>query len=325
MLKKIIYPDIFHGENKKKNFFEGWYFKLVDKEGKNSYALIPGIFLGREKEYSHSFIQILHGKESLYLYKKYRVENFKWHKDKFVINVKDNVFSLNGIKVDIKDSVISVNGKVTFNNIVKWPDTIINPGSMGFYNYIPFMQCYSQVSSLNMDLSGYLKVNGEFIDFNGGKGYIEKNWGKAFPYSWIWVQCNNFKNKTASVTCSVGEIPFLLGRFRGFLIGLTLNNKFYKFTTMNRSKLNIVKKGKDICIKVNNGTNTLIIDIESPRDRFILCNGPRDNKMIPLVKENLSSKVRIQLKCNIDNKTLYYDEGICGGVEYGGETMSILG
>ena len=242
MLNKILNPDLFHGGNKEKNFFEGWYFKLVDKEGKNSYALIPGVFLGSRKEYSHSFIQILHGNEALYLYKKYKVEDFRWHEGKFAINVKDNIFSLKGIKVDINDSVISVKGKVKFNNIVKWPNTILNPGSMGFYNYIPFMQCYSQVCSLNMDLSGFLEINGEIIDFNGGKGYIEKNWGRAFPYSWIWVQCNNFKNRTVSVTCSIGEVPFLMGGFRGFLIGLTLNNKFYEFTTINRSKLNIVKK-----------------------------------------------------------------------------------
>lgn len=25
-------PDLYHGKNKEKNFFEGWYFKVVDKK-----------------------------------------------------------------------------------------------------------------------------------------------------------------------------------------------------------------------------------------------------------------------------------------------------
>lgn len=30
MLKQVINPDIYHGWKKEKNFFEGWYFKIVN-------------------------------------------------------------------------------------------------------------------------------------------------------------------------------------------------------------------------------------------------------------------------------------------------------
>jgi len=194
---------------------------------------------------------------------------------------------------------------------------------MGFYNYIPGMQCYSQVCALDMDLQGSLRVNGEEIDFSGGRGYVEKNWGRAFPYSWIWVQSNHFSKGRASLTCSLGHIPFLFSSFRGFLIGFFLEGTFYPFTTMNRSRCRIEQRGRDARIQVQNASHTLSMEIWSPSDKFILLHGPRKGLMVPLVQENLAGKVRVELK-ETGGKALFSDEGKCAGIEYGGEQMLVL-
>ena len=55
-LKRLFNPEIFQGVNKNKNYFEGYYFKLVDKEEKHSFAFIPGIAFDKNKS-GHSFIQ----------------------------------------------------------------------------------------------------------------------------------------------------------------------------------------------------------------------------------------------------------------------------
>mgnify|MGYP001822280438 CR=1 FL=1 len=44
-LHSILRPAAYHGHGKKPPFFEGWYYKLVDREGRNRFAIIPGIFL----------------------------------------------------------------------------------------------------------------------------------------------------------------------------------------------------------------------------------------------------------------------------------------
>ena len=48
--------------------FEGWYFKLVDAEGAQPYAIIPGVFLGED---AHAFIQILVGRASTSAYHRF--------------------------------------------------------------------------------------------------------------------------------------------------------------------------------------------------------------------------------------------------------------
>ena len=42
---KLFRPEIFQGNLKKKNYFEGWYFKHVAQNGKHVFSFIPGISL----------------------------------------------------------------------------------------------------------------------------------------------------------------------------------------------------------------------------------------------------------------------------------------
>ena len=48
-MKEIFNPNLYHGTNKNNNFFEGWYYKIVDR---NNYklAIIPGISYGNNNE-----------------------------------------------------------------------------------------------------------------------------------------------------------------------------------------------------------------------------------------------------------------------------------
>ena len=38
-----IDPDLYHGHNQYTNFFEGWYFKIVDATATYALAFIPGV------------------------------------------------------------------------------------------------------------------------------------------------------------------------------------------------------------------------------------------------------------------------------------------
>lgn len=59
--------------------------------------------------------------------------------------------------------------------------TVRSPGIMGWYAWVPTMECYHGVVSLDHAISGKLMIEDQAHDFNGGRGYIEKDWGKSFP------------------------------------------------------------------------------------------------------------------------------------------------
>lgn len=323
MYKTARNPDLYHGHNKEKNFFEGWYFKLVDSSGRFTYSFIPGIILGEDNRSSHSFIQFLDGANSKFEYIRFDKKAFSAQAAEFDITISKNRFSLDSIQLDIADKNLQVSGSLTFSNTVRWPDSILNPGSMGFYNYLSFMQCYSQVCSLSSDISGILNINGKRIDFTGGRAYIEKNWGEAFPYSYIWVQCNTFKAYSASLSCSIGHIPFPLGSFTGFLIGFYANGRFYKFTSINRSILKLKSKNEQVEITVTNKGYSLSILAKTTPDKFMDLYAPRDNKMVPIARETLRGTVVVNLKDLKTGELLYSGEGAAAGVEFSGDYTSL--
>lgn len=319
----MSHPDAYHGPGARRPYFEGWYYKLVNSTGSRTLALIPGIHLGREKAHSHSFLQVLDGQGLRCSYSRLSPESFSF-REPFSIQVGENRFSREGISVDVSTSELSLRGQLFFDEMRRWPDSPLSPGSMGFLNHIPGLQCYSQVCAMDFPLKGTLALDGASIDFTGGRGYIEKNWGRAFPQAWVWIQSNHFKQIPASLSCSIGDVPVGPLSFRGFLIGLLVGDRFYSFTTQNGSRLQIRSENNDRVVVVSNRHHLLEVRTFSREDAFILCRAPKAGEMIPMVEENLQGRVSVRLIERRSGRVLFEDEGLCAGIEYGGNAMVMI-
>jgi len=60
----LVYkPEIFQGNLKNKNYFEGWYFKHVSSDLKHVWSFIPGISLTKNDPYS--FVPIMECKHGI--------------------------------------------------------------------------------------------------------------------------------------------------------------------------------------------------------------------------------------------------------------------
>lgn len=317
MIKAARNPDIYHGKNKKSSFFEGWYFKLVQPHTGKAYCFIPGVFISSEEEHSHSFIQVIKGSENNFKYLRFKKDQFKASISEFNLMVEESSFSLNIINLNINHNGEKIYGTLHFHNIIRWPDSIINPGSMGFYNYLGFMQCYSQVCAVDGLISGELLINGETVDFTGGRLYIEKNWGRAFPYSYIWVQGNSFTKGDGSVTCSIGHIPlpFPLKSFTGFLIGIYAKGRFYKFTSINKSTLSINCENQKIVLETYNKDYFLKIEASYKQGAFMDLYAPRDEDMIPIASETLNGNLSVTLYDKKRSCIIFSDNCFSAGIE----------
>lgn len=228
----IWQPSLYHGRGKKPPFFEGWYFKLVDASETHRYAVIPGVFSGAASGASHAFVQTLDGKTGQTFYHRYPFEAFRADPREFDIQVGPNRFRADRIMLDIDSAEQQLRGELRFSGLSPWPVTFSSPGIMGWYAFVPFMECYHGVVSLDHAIDGALVVDGTKFDFTGGRGYIEKDWGQAFPRAWIWTQSNHFAGATGtSLTASVAVIPWLRGAFPGFIAGLWHGGQLYRFAT----------------------------------------------------------------------------------------------
>ncbi len=230
-LRTTLNPASYHGNGKKPPFFEGWYYKLIDRSEQHRYAIIPGVFQAQDPVHSHAFIQVFDGQSTQLTYHTYPLEAFEFATGEFDIRIGANRFTTQHLALDIERDGQHVEGKLSFQSVQPWPVTLFSPGFVGWYAWVPFMQCYHGVMSLDHAIEGRLTVNQQCIDFNGGRGYSEKDWGRTFPASWVWLQSNHFARPGTSLTASVAFVPWIRKAFRGFVIGLWHKNRLYRFAT----------------------------------------------------------------------------------------------
>jgi len=313
-IRKLYNPAEFQGSFKWKNYFEGWYLKHVTSDLSQSISFIPGISLSKDP---HSFIQILNGLTSESLYIRYDLKDFSAEPGKFAVRIGESFFSDNLSEINIHNKDITATGKIEYINSLTYSKSLVSPGIMGWYSFVPFMECKHGVVSISHKLSGILKFNKQVIDFTNGKGYIEKDWGTSFPEAWIWIQCNNFERKDVSFMLSVAKIPWLARYFIGFLGFLHDGNKLYKFATYNHSFITkLEKSGNRLEIEIFNKDFT--INLSLTINQFSSLKAPKRGIMDNYIKESMDSDLEIELK-DKNELTILKLGGRRAGVEINGD------
>ena len=109
---------MYHGHGKKPPFFEGWYYKLVNADGTQRYAVIPGVQLGED---GHAFVQVLDGRNLTSNYYRFTLGEF-WASDReFEVRIADNRFTRNGVELNINQEGGQINGSLEFDDPIEWP------------------------------------------------------------------------------------------------------------------------------------------------------------------------------------------------------------
>jgi len=317
-IKSISHPEQYQGSRKSKRYFEGWYYKVLDSSEKKAFAFIPGIAMDKAGN-KHSFIQILNGKKLTSEYYKYDFNEFRTENNNFKIKIADNSFSSHSINLDLPN----IKGELNFSNIVPWPSKWYSPGIMGPFSFIPFMECYHGILSMDHSIEGTLSVNNRSIDFTGGRGYIEKDWGHSFPSSYFWMQTNHFSNEGISLKVSVAKIPWLGYSFVGFIAGLWMYDRLFQFTTYNSTKL--IKSYADLeKVELVLENSKYRLEIIAHRQEATELAAPISGFMHGRIEESMTAKIEVKLT-DLKNKTIIlHDTGRNAGLEVAGNVKEIF-
>ena len=312
-LKKIKNPVLFQGSLDKKHYFEGWYFKHVDASGTNTVAFIPGISLDHGD--SHSFVQVIVSPDIKTYYFRYPIEAFRTTEAPFTVTVGDSMFSMDGCHIDLHDpeTGISITGQTRFQNLTPIETTPLMPNIMGFFAYIPGMECNHGVLSMNHSVDGQIQFGtGHSVDFTGGKGYIEKDWGISFPKEYIWIQANHFEASGDSFMCSIATIPFGLFAFRGLIANLHVDGVEYRFATYNRSQVSDFS-AEDGRVRFTLSKGEVTLSCEAVITEAGALKAPEKGEMLRTIKEGLGGQVTLVLK-RVGKPDVMLKSG-CAGIE----------
>ncbi len=319
-IRGIQHPEGFHGNGKTRNYFEGWYFKIVSQDQSQKWAVIPGIFRGLGgSSRDEAFVQILDGSTGRSWYHVFPVEEFQASETSFDVRVGDNHFSSKQVKLNLPQ----LKGELKITSDFKpWPVTLASPGIMGWYGLVPFMECFHGIVSFSHQLEGALEVEGKSESFSGGKGYIEKDWGRNFPSGYIWLHSNHLENyEDASLIGSAAIIPWLGKPFRGFILGLHHGGQLYSWTTYNKSKEELLRvDDSHVTWRVSGPSG--VLELKAERKRGGLLHAPLREAMHQRVEETLDGV--IEVKHSKDSKVLLESTATTCGMEVFGDIERLL-
>lgn len=277
----------FNGVNSSK-YFEGWFFR-ISTDGLNM-ALIPSIssFKGEKKAYVQ--INSDHSSNTL------EYDYSQFYADDNVARIGENEFSSNSIRMSSEDWFIDVR----FGGIMP-----LNEDIMGFFKY--GTPCKHKIISMRHSVEGVIRYKDKVYELSNAVGYIEKDWGKSFPKSYCWIQCNHLDiSNECAFFFSVAKLSIPIW---GVICSFIAGGKEYRFATYNLSKIKKLSHGEIILQK---GKRTLIINFTQGHAKELIA--PHCGKMEIPIKEDLNGTIRLRLY--EEGQLLYDTIGINAGVEW---------
>jgi len=230
-------PAYYQNQGHQKCYFEGWYYKCISADRQHAIALIPGLAIDAEGRHQ-AFIQVINAESGQTWYFEYPMAAFAAARDRLDIQVGQSRFWRDQVVLDIDQPAGRLAGHLHFSQIQEFPVSWHTPSIMGPFQFVPFMECYHAVIHLSHRIHGQLTINGQVFNFDEGAGYLEKDYGRSFPQTYVWLQASHFGAGDASFVFSRARIPWLGREFPGFFAYFTdFQGLRVRFATYNLAKL----------------------------------------------------------------------------------------
>lgn len=305
-------------------YFEGWYFKQVSADEKTVLSFIPSF--SRVKNQEKAIIQVILAQAIERYYDAplwatvsevfpFHIKLWDVENQDTIVKIENNSFGYNFIDVNLESEKVQVKGKIEFSKITPLPSSILQPDIMGFFSYLPFLQCYHGIGSMNHEINGFLEINSKEINFNGGKAYLEKDRGKSFPEYYVWLQSNHFTEFHGSLFFSWAKIPMGVTSFDGFLCNLWTGKEHIRFATYNGSKCNVkINQSQSVEILLEN--KEYILSISGSENNSTALLSPQEGEMDHFIKESLTGTLSFNLY-NKNTKSSFKANSPLAGIEIG--------
>jgi len=317
--KSTLHPARFQGWGRSRNYFEGWYFKIVVPEQNLAYAFIPGVSFAADGT-GHAFLQVLDGVAATSAYHRYEVGEFQPTADHFSLTLGPHYFSSRKLRILLPGLELDLD----LTDPQPWPKRFLAPGVMGWYGYVPRMQCYHGLVSLHHGLSGRIVVAGKVHDSRGGVGYTEKDWGSGFPDAWVWCQSNHLADtdRPASLMASVAKIPWMGSSFTGFLATFLFEGELHHFTTWAGSQVRTTFHDSGRVSLHFTALEKQLIVTGHPAPGGDLVSPVTGNAMTGKINESLLAEVEVEFRRG--ERIVYAGQAGWAGLEVSANASTVL-
>ncbi len=251
----------YHWDGSSHRFFEGWYYRVTLPDCAQTFAFMYSIDdpIGG-KPCSGGAAQVL-GPDDQYLCRTFpRVDKF-WGSEKSLALGHWGKTTLEIPAQYLSPGIFENHIQEGYQATATWNQGIIRDSASNFYcrwqyeikpvygwantgapqqstagwlSYLPIFEPGWQILMAHGLATGWIDWNGQRYEFADAPSYSEKNWGRAFPKKWFWLNCNSFDNESdLALTAGGGRREVLWYTESAALIGIHYQGKFYEFVPWN--------------------------------------------------------------------------------------------
>jgi len=166
-----------------------------------------------------------------------------------------------------------------------------------------------------------VRIGDRTFDFTGGRGYLEKDWGRSMPLAWIWAQANGFAGPGSCFLFSLARIPWMGGTFPGFFALVSEGGRIHRFATYTGSRVaSAVLRGRELSVEIRDRHRVLRLRAERSHEGVLLA--PVDGAMERRIGESIDARLHIRLE-DAGGRVLFEGSGGSAGLEIVGDPSLI--
>ena len=288
--------------------FEGWYYRATNPATGESWVLISAYWQNQKQE-TFGFNELIHSPSGT-IWKQVvtGLDLQRIQQQAGVLDVRIGGLHLfeGGVRGTIESEKFgSVELDWDIDSCVYWggPSEWNNRWTMGWATEAPGVPLRWHVDQLKGTTTGTVSFGGEIYTIDGSALHQEKNWGRAFPSSWVWFQSNVFDNRPDVAFAAAGGAIFPVGWSPdGYMAGLRWKDQFFTWRTQDGHRFSDV----DFSIDESTGTarwsmtaenlqHRMVLSVEAPADEIVPIDVPTDDGLRVGAIEHLAAKTQIRL------------------------------
>lgn len=267
--------------------FEGWFSKIDDQENDLMLSVIWGY--STHKATKHAFIQFTNSLLHKTTYIRYPLEEMKWQKEPFVLQIGNNELSEKGMKLDFEIEGVPVQGDFLFGSLTPIRTSFLKPNIMGWLTHFP-NECNHSIISMYHSVNGNLKIGKDSWDLWEADGYMEKDWGTSFPREYVWAHANGWDS--SALVFSYATVP-VLGRFaKGFFLVFHHEGYEYRFSSIEGARMMNFEVSKD-AFKATVKKGKYVVKLKARQSNPVELASPSKGEMSQRIKESLDGNIEI--------------------------------
>lgn len=258
------------------------------------------ILYGQKDNTKPCYAKIIAGKwgnNKAQIHNYYPTCHFHYWQNGFDIKIGKNIANEKQLKGSVsqteenalnKPELMTDAGEMSWDlQIVEKISYSVGYGASAIFRKLNMFKMFWHVQGLRTKYSGKIFYNGQSYTCYPDKniGYQDKNWGSDYTNPWIWLNCNNFRDKENK---PLNNISFVLGGGKPIVLGIPLKGRilvaFYengKIHDFNFTKI-FFQKQKWNCkidqnyvywdVYVENKKNILKLDFKCKKDTMLKIN-----------------------------------------------------